>query len=118
MLHLAGGIAFGVDVGNFLQLERAFERDRDMNAAAEEEEVRASGIARLASSSYIVVVREQVFELAGNAQSVPAPAALGSARRHRAARLAEVHSAEMNSAVSWQVNALVEATPISGPAWV
>ena len=29
MLELAGGIAFGVDIGDFLQLERAFQRDRD-----------------------------------------------------------------------------------------
>ena len=28
VLHLAGGIALGVNVGNFLQLERAFEGDR------------------------------------------------------------------------------------------
>ena len=39
VLHFAGGIAFGVDVGDLLQLERAFERDREMNAAAEEQEV-------------------------------------------------------------------------------
>ena len=25
MLHLAGGVAFGVDVGDFFELERAFE---------------------------------------------------------------------------------------------
>jgi hypothetical protein len=37
VLHFAGGIAFGVNVGNFLQLERAFERDRIVNAAAEKE---------------------------------------------------------------------------------
>jgi len=39
VLHLAAGIAFGVDVGNFLQLERAFERDRKGQAAAEIEDV-------------------------------------------------------------------------------
>ena len=39
VLHFAGGVAFGVDVGDFLELERAFEGDGVMDAAAEEEEV-------------------------------------------------------------------------------
>ena len=39
VLHLAGGIALGVDVGDFLQLERALERDRIVDAAAEIQEV-------------------------------------------------------------------------------
>ena len=39
MLHFAGGIAFGVDVGNLLQLKRAFERDGVVDAAAEIEEI-------------------------------------------------------------------------------
>ena len=39
MLEFAGGIAFGVDVGNFLQLQRAFQRERIAGAAAEIEDV-------------------------------------------------------------------------------
>lgn len=39
VLHLAGGVAFGVDVGDLLELERAFEGDGVVDAAAEEEEV-------------------------------------------------------------------------------
>ena len=39
MLHLAGGVAFGVDVGDLLEFERAFEGDGVVDAAAEEEEV-------------------------------------------------------------------------------
>ena len=35
VLELAGGITFGVDIGNFLKLQRAFERDRKARAAAE-----------------------------------------------------------------------------------
>ena len=34
VLHLAGGISLGVDVGDLLQLERAFERDRDSGCRA------------------------------------------------------------------------------------
>src|ERR1039458_2866404 len=43
VLHLAGGVAFGVDVGDFFQLERAFEGDGVVDAAAEEEEVVGGG---------------------------------------------------------------------------
>ena len=32
VLHLARRIAFGVNIGNLLQLERAFERNRKVNA--------------------------------------------------------------------------------------
>ena len=39
MLHLAGRIPLGVDVGDLLQLQRAFQRDRIVNAAPEEEEI-------------------------------------------------------------------------------
>ena len=39
VLHLARRVAFGVDVGDLLELERAFERDGIVDAAAEEEEV-------------------------------------------------------------------------------
>ena len=33
VLHLAGRVAFGVDVGNLLQLERAFVGDGHVDAA-------------------------------------------------------------------------------------
>ena len=39
VLHLAGGIAFGVDVADFLELQRAFQRHRIIGAAAEIEHV-------------------------------------------------------------------------------
>jgi hypothetical protein len=37
VLELAGRISFGMDVGDFLELERAFQRDRKMQATAEEQ---------------------------------------------------------------------------------
>ena len=43
VLHLAGRVAFGVDVGDFLELEGSFEGDGVVDAAAEEEEVTAGG---------------------------------------------------------------------------
>ena len=39
VLHLAGGVAFGVDVGDLFEFECAFEGDGVVDAAAEEEEV-------------------------------------------------------------------------------
>ena len=35
VLHLARGIAFGVDVADFLELQRAFQRQRIVRAAAQ-----------------------------------------------------------------------------------
>ena len=52
VLHLAGGVAFGVDVGDFLELERAFEGDGEVDAAAEEEEVAGVWRSWLASCSH------------------------------------------------------------------
>ena len=51
VLHFAGRIAFGVDVGNFLQLERAFERDGVVDAARRGTGSRCGGRAARARSS-------------------------------------------------------------------
>jgi hypothetical protein len=39
VLELAGGIGLGVDIGDFLQFQGAFQRHRIMHAAAQEERV-------------------------------------------------------------------------------
>ena len=65
VLHLAGGVAFGVDVADLLELERAFEGDGVVDAAAEEEEVvggveglwRAGGTGRRRSGGRLRVCR-------------------------------------------------------------
>src|SRR3546814_10309378 len=41
MLEFAGRVRFGVDVGDFLELERTFQRHRILRAAAEEQRVLA-----------------------------------------------------------------------------
>ena len=46
VLHFAGRVALGVNVGDFLELERAFEGDGEMDAAAEVEEVARGGETR------------------------------------------------------------------------
>lgn len=43
VFEFAGGVSFGVDVRDFFELERAFERDRPVPAAAEEKRVVAVG---------------------------------------------------------------------------
>ena len=78
-----------MDVGNFLQLERAFERDRVVDAAAEEEEVRAT---RNMLGEFFALLRREsgLLQLAGNAQSVRWTCGLRLLRSQRAAHLAEV----------------------------
>ena len=66
VLHFAGGVALGVDVGDFLQLERAFEGDGVMDAAAEEEEI-VRGVEDLRELLALGVDRAQnFFELGGD----------------------------------------------------
>src|SRR5438552_10726607 len=43
VLHLAAGVPLGVDVRDLLQLERALERDRELEAPAQEQEVAGAG---------------------------------------------------------------------------
>ncbi len=57
VLHLAGGVAFGVDVGDLLELECAFEGDGVVDAAAEEEEV-VGGVEELGEVLALVVEGE------------------------------------------------------------
>jgi hypothetical protein len=67
VLHLAGGVAFGVDVGDFLELERAFEGDGVVDAAAEEEEVAGGGEGLASSSHWSSTERSMSSILAGMA---------------------------------------------------
>ena len=77
VLHLAGRISLGVDVGDLLQLERAFESDGEMHAAAQEEEI--GGVVQLAAQRLVHrVVREHAFPACRECAAAPAP---GSARR-------------------------------------
>jgi hypothetical protein len=115
VLHLAGGITLGVDVGDFLQLQRAFERDRIVDAAAQKQEVGAAVEplrnlfhARRGLDSLLDGLRQvqQLVDVAANLVG-----------RQRAADLRQYRPSSC-SATSCDVNAFVEATPISGPAWV
>ena len=116
VLHLAGGIALGVDVRDLLQLQRAFERDRIVDAAPEVEKVAA----------LIEALRDLLGQRLDTSASARAAAAAASARRGAAAprqaasvpRICPRYIASRCSATSCEVNAFVDATPISGPACV
>jgi hypothetical protein len=111
VLQLAGRIAFGVDVGDFLELQRAFQRQRIAGAAAEIEHV--LGLRELARETFSICGFElQTAAIRRGASISCAPAFCLLLGRDRAAR----HAGAMASAgqhASWQVKALVEATPIS-----
>ena len=64
VLHLAGGVALGVDVGDLFELEGALERDGVVDAAAEEEEVAGVGELFCQVEADVVDGAEDLFELA------------------------------------------------------
>ena len=51
VLHLARRIAFGVDIGDLFQLQRAFERDGEVDAAAEVKKILCLGTGASTNSS-------------------------------------------------------------------
>ena len=115
MLHLAGRVAFGMNIGDFLEFECPFEGDRILVATAEEEKILCAhiGARRLLDrlvefEDFLHFARQgqQIMTSSRQSSAVIVPRAWPSRRvnRYRAA--------------SWVVKALVEATPISGPAWV
>jgi len=66
VFHFAGGVAFGVDVGDLLELECAFEGDGVVDAATEEEEVARVGELGGEAGAGSVDGAENFFELGGN----------------------------------------------------
>jgi len=69
VLHLARRIALGVDVGDLLQLERALERDRVVDAAADVEEVLRLAIL-LRDPLEQLLAREALADERGNGDEV------------------------------------------------
>ena len=64
MLGFSGGIAFRVDVRNFLQLEGSIHRDWVVDGAAEEHEV-VHAIVKLSKLFYLIECRQNRFRLLG-----------------------------------------------------
>ena len=67
VLHFAGRITLGVNVGDFLELERAFKRDGEMDAAAEIEEIADVGEVARKLLAGRGTGAEDGFNLGGNA---------------------------------------------------
>ena len=116
VLHFAGRIALGVDVRNLLQLQRAFERDRIVDAAAEKQEVGAV----VEPAGDLLDLRRELQRLLEQLRQLQQRVDVRLRRRRRRAspRTWPSCSASRYSATSCEVNALVDATPISGPACV
>src|SRR5258705_12452712 len=66
VLHLAGGISFGVNVGDFFQLQRAFERDGVVNTTPEKKKILRTRV-QLGKLLTSFLLCQDVFELAGQA---------------------------------------------------
>ena len=118
VLHLAARVGVGRDVGDLLELQRALERDRQPDVAAEVEEELRVRVAlgdrldarRRASSMSSLDACGQVLDLADELARRCAPSSVprSSARR----------SASRYIAATWQTNVFVAATPTSRPARV
>ena len=77
VLHLAGGIAFGVDVGNLFQLQRPFQRDREVDTAPEKQKI--GGAKQLAPQLFIQrIAGKYCLQLARNVQQFLYQAARGA----------------------------------------
>ncbi len=117
VLELAGRVGFGVDVADFLELERPFQRDRVVQAAAQEQRVVLLGEAARPS-----------WTSCGSSAStgLQAPPAGGAWPSRWSASCAALErplawpapGSAGTAPASWVVKALVEATPISAPARV
>ncbi len=66
MLHFASRVALGVDVGDFFQLQRAFESDGEMDAAAEIKKVAGGGEARGQMLALSRAGAQDLFDLGGD----------------------------------------------------
>ena len=112
VLELAGRVRLGVDVGDLLELLRALERDR-VAAVAPDEEQRVGRRVLLGDGLDLRLAGDDRLDRVGQRpqalDQVPAP------RPGPRSRTRPRCSASSDSAASIDVNALVEATEISGP---
>ncbi len=116
MLHLARRIALGGQVGDLLELQSPFERHGIRDTAPQEE--RAPGILE-DPDGLLHPVPEQPERLLDLLRRQPEAASdLPQFLSGMAPRMPASASASRSSTATWATNALVEATQISGPAFV
>ena len=113
VLELAGGEAFGMDVGELLELERPFHGDGIAGAPPDIEHRRglAQGLGEVQDA---LVVAQHVRDVGRDAGQRGGEA--GFLRCVDSARARASAIAKQASVTSWAVKALVDATPISTPA--
>ena len=118
VLHLAGRVGVGRDVGDLLQLERALEADGQADVAAEvEEELAVLPVLRDLPHRLVDVARAARVIRCGSSRSSPTERA--HARRLGARRApAASFSPSRYIAATCDTNVFVAATPISSPARV
>src|SRR6266852_1561766 len=64
MLHLAGRIAFGVNVGNFLELQRAFQGDGEVNAFVEATPISGPACVKIVPAASRVTIEPMTLQIA------------------------------------------------------
>ena len=118
VLHLAGGVGVGGDVGDLLQLQRPLERDGQADVAADvEEELALPAATRRSRAPARLAARRAPRRCSAAAASSRRPARAGAGvERRRAARPGAARAGTCTA--TWQTNVLVAATPISSPARV
>ena len=112
VLHLRGRVALGVDVADFLELQRALQGGGKIVLAAQEQEVVAGGVL-LRDPLHPVVALQRLADFLRQLLQL-----LDDAQAGRDAQVPQrpKYKASIASTVHCEVKALVEATPISGPA--
>ncbi len=116
VLHLARRIPLGVNVGNLLQLQRAFERDREVDPAAQVEEVLRRGRTLSPAPPTRPPRSAGCSILTGNSANCCARSRASSREARRA--IGRDRARTDRAPTICDVKALVDATPISGPACV
>ena len=95
VLHLSGRVAFGVDVGNLLQLQRPFQRQRVVDAAAQKKKVAAAE--EMSGQLFdLVVAVQDLLQLGRNLQQL-SQVGLGFHRGQPAAHLGQVERQDVKS---------------------
>ena len=114
MLDFAGGVALGVNVADLLELERAFKRNGGSGAAAEIKHVARLGEVVARKLLDLRLERERFGQMPRHFDQRAHEALLIALGEHAAGAAGGDRKGRQRREL--QVNALVEATPISGPA--
>ena len=94
VLELGGGVPLGVDVGDLLQLERAFQRHGISGVAADEQHV-AGALIPFGQRPHLIVQRQGPLDLFGQRIQLADPAG-NVDRKHHGLGLGQVEGQEIH----------------------